>query len=316
MASVEGDRKRLALAVALSITLAIALLYSTFEVPRVLDVALRRYFPEVFWDVEAREEVLATLRPVGYAALTATIALMVLGFVVKKGLLSFAGSLALYIPTFGYFAFAMFFLTGLGALRALWLPLLELSPDVLRLGCVAYLPFAALGPLAAPVGVAFTFAGLFVFALSATTWLYGKFMGRELVDFWIYKYSRHPQYLGFIIWSYGLLIFVSYKHYVRGAFTTPPALIWLISIMVVIGAALLEETRMLERHGEKYEEYRKRTPFMVPMPKQLARALVALLRITRAYLKDSKGVAIAIALALHTAILMIISYALSLLLQL
>lgn len=310
----EGSRKGLALAVILSFLLTTALLYSTFEVPKALDEVLRHYFPEVFWDVEAREGVLATLRPVGYAALATTIALMVLGFAVKKGFLSLAGSLALYIPTFGYFASAMFFLTGLGALRALWLPMLELSPAVLKLGCVAYLPFAALGSFAAPVGVVLIFAGLLVFALGATTWLYGKFRGRELVDFWIYKYSRHPQYLGFIVWSYGMLIFVSYKHYVRGAFTTPPALIWLISTMVVIGAALLEEVRMSERHGERYEDYCEKTPFMVPMPKQLARALVAPLRAVRVYPKDAKSVAMA--LALYTAIVMLTSYALSLLLQL
>jgi len=61
-----------------------------------LDRALRRYFLDVFWDVEAREEVLATLRPVGYTAFAATIALIALGFAIKKNLLSFAGSLALY----------------------------------------------------------------------------------------------------------------------------------------------------------------------------------------------------------------------------
>jgi len=302
------------LAVTLSITIAIALFYSTFEAPRVLDEALQHCFPEVFWDVEARGEVLATLRPVGCAALATTIALMVLGFAVKKGFLSLAGSLALYIPTFGYFAFAMFFLTGLGALRALWLPMLELSPDVLKLGCVAYLPFVALGSLAAPAGMALTFAGLFVFALGATTWLYGKFRRRELVDFWIYKYSRHPQYLGFIVWSYGLLIFVSYRHYVKGAFATPPALIWLISTMVVIGVAVLEEVEMSKGYGERYEEYRRKAPFMMPMPKRLAQAVAAPLRMMGIRPEDPKSVAIA--LALCTAILMVVSYVLWLLLPL
>ena len=310
----EGNRKGLALAVILSFLLATALLYSTFEVPKALDEALRQCFPEVFWDVEAREEMLATLRPVGYAALATTVALIALGFAIEKGLLSFAGSLALYIPTFGYFASAMFFLTGLGALRALWLPVLEFSPHALKLGCVAYLPFAVLGPLATLMGTILIFVGLFIFALGTTTWLYGKFGGRELTDFWVYKYSRHPQYLGFIIWSYGVLIFVSYNHYVKGAFATPPALMWLISTMVVIGVAVLEEVEMSKRCGERYEEYRRKTPFMMPMPRRLAQAIAAPLRMMRIYPEDPKGVAIA--LALCTAILMAISHALSLLLPL
>jgi len=48
MASVEGDRKGLALAIILSTLLTIALFYSTFEVPMMLDRALRQYLPDVF----------------------------------------------------------------------------------------------------------------------------------------------------------------------------------------------------------------------------------------------------------------------------
>ncbi|MEM1703730.1 MAG: methyltransferase, partial [Zestosphaera sp.] len=146
----------------------------------------------------------------------------------------------------------MFFLTGLGVLRTLWLPLLELSPSTLKLGCVVYLPFSYV-PHAPLVGLVTAFIGLFVFLLGVTTWFYGRFKGYEIVDFWIYRYSRHPQYLGFILWSYGLLIFVSNKVYVRGAFTTPPALIWLISTILVIEIALTEELEMKKKYGEKYE---------------------------------------------------------------
>ncbi|MEM4977385.1 MAG: hypothetical protein QXT64_08685, partial [Desulfurococcaceae archaeon] len=93
------------------------------------------------------------------------------------------------IPTFGYFAHAMFFLTGLGVLRTLWLPLLELSPSTLKLGCVVYLPFSYV-PHAPLVGLVTAFIGLFVFLLGVTTWLYGRFEGYEIMDIWIYKYSR------------------------------------------------------------------------------------------------------------------------------
>jgi protein-S-isoprenylcysteine O-methyltransferase Ste14 len=51
--------------------------------------------------------------------------------------------------------------------------------------------------------------GLFIFFLRAAAWLYGRFKGVGLVTFWIYRYSRHPQYLGFLLWSYGLLMFTS-----------------------------------------------------------------------------------------------------------
>ncbi|MEM4977343.1 MAG: hypothetical protein QXT64_08475, partial [Desulfurococcaceae archaeon] len=81
------------------------------------------------------------------------------------------------------------FLTGLGVLRTLWLPLLELSPSTLKLGCVVYLPFSYV-PHAPLVRLVTAFIGLFVFLLGVTTWFYGRFKGYEIVDFWIYKYSR------------------------------------------------------------------------------------------------------------------------------
>ncbi|MEM1744612.1 MAG: DUF1295 domain-containing protein [Candidatus Nezhaarchaeales archaeon] len=297
--------KRFASAIVLSALLTITLFYLTFEVPNFLDKVLHQYFPEVSFDVEAIEKMLSTLRPIGYASLTVTITIIVLGFINKKSALTFLGSLALYLPTFGYFAFAMFFLTGLGALRALWLPILEFSPSILKLGCIVYIPISVI-PYAPLIGMVITFIGLLVFSLAATTWLYGRFRGYELIDFWIYKYSRHPQYLGFILWSYGLLIFVSYKTYVKGALATPPALIWLVSAMIVIGIALFEEIEMVKKHGERYEEYRKRTPFMIPLPRPLTKLIMLPMKIVGGYPKSMRDV-IGVVM-LYTAILVALSY--------
>ncbi|MEM3984335.1 MAG: DUF1295 domain-containing protein [Sulfolobales archaeon] len=287
----------------------VALFYTTLEAPVLLDRVLHQYFPEVFYDVEAIERVLSILRPVGYTTLAITIVLILLGFMIKKGILASLGSLVLYISTFGYFAYAMFFLTGIGVLRTLWLPLIELSASTLKLGCVVYLPFSYV-PHAPLVGLVITFIGLFVFLLGVTTWLYGRFKGYEIVDFWIYRYSRHPQYLGFILWSYGLLVFVSNKVYVRGAFTTPPALIWLVSTMLVVGAALIEELEMKKKYGEKYEEYCGKTPFMIPLPGILSRAVKEPLKLTGGYPRSTRG--IAFALILYTAVLITVSYVLML----
>ena len=46
------------------------------------------------------------------------------------------------------------------------------------------------------IALIITGLGLLVFSLGVTTWLYGGFKGYKIIDFWIYKYSRHPQYLG------------------------------------------------------------------------------------------------------------------------
>ena len=302
-----GYRKELALALFLSILFTIALLYAISEVTLILDKVLQQYFPEAYWDPEERSKILNFLRPIGYTAFVATIALIFLGFALKKGLISFAGSLAMYLPIFGYFAGAMFILTGLGALRALWLPILDYSPKLLKLGCIVYLPFTFVRVCATLISTILMFVGIFIFVLGSTTWLYGKFRGYTVIDFWIYRYSRHPQYLGFIIWSYGLLVEVSTRGYIKGAFTTPPAIIWLISTVIVIGVAMMEEIEMVKRYGEKYEEYRRKTPFLIPLPKPLAKAVTMPMRLLRRYPpKSLKSVTLTI--LLYTLIIIAVSW--------
>jgi len=315
---------RLVVALALSILFTITLFYLTFELPHILDKILHEYFPDVSWEAELREQILSTLRPYGYLALGITLVLVVLGFAAKRGYLAVLGSVAMYLPTFGYFAFAMFLLAGLGVLRTLWLPLLEISPTLLKLGCIAYFPFLLLELILEEhqlysvvqlVATAITCLGLLVFTLGTTTWLYGKFEKCEIVDFWIYKYSRHPQYLGYIFWSYGLLIYVGYKLYVRGAFTIPPTLIWLVTTMIIVGVALHEETEMRKKYGKKYEEYCRETPFMIPLPRSIANTITAplklLLKENPRNMKD-----IIITTVLYTVILIALSYMLILALKL
>ncbi|MEM3974715.1 MAG: hypothetical protein QW320_10140, partial [Ignisphaera sp.] len=89
--------KEFAFALVLSTVFTVALFYTTFEAPILLDKVLHQYFPEVFYDVEAIERVLSILRPVGYTTLAITIVLILLGFMIKKGILASLGSLVLYI---------------------------------------------------------------------------------------------------------------------------------------------------------------------------------------------------------------------------
>ncbi|NIN65135.1 MAG: hypothetical protein GTO63_10635, partial [Anaerolineae bacterium] len=48
---------------------------------------------------------------------------------------------AFFLPTFGYFAAYVFFLAGLGMLRALWLPFWG---PLLKLGDISLIPYAIL----------------------------------------------------------------------------------------------------------------------------------------------------------------------------
>lgn len=266
------------LAIILSILFTITLFYLTLEFPHILDRILRNYYPDLFWEFELRTRMLNNVRPIGYLALGITIILIMLGFMLRRSCLSIMGSLVIYIPIFGYFAFAMFFLAGIGILRVLWLPLIEYSPDILELGNIAltpyiilrtHLPWTITFKISLLTALIIIFIGLFIFSFGTTTWLYGKFKGYEIIDFWIYRYVRHPQYLGYIIWSYGLLIFIYLKPYVKGAFVTTPSYPWLISALIIIGVALYEEIKMKKIYRENYVDYIKRSSFMMPLPKRL-----------------------------------------------
>ncbi len=272
------------IAITLSMLFTVALSYATLDVPRVISWLLIRVFPDYTigqWDKAA--ETVESLRPFGYAAFVATLILMFAGFVAKRGKLSTLGSISLFLPTFGYFAFTMFFLAGIGVVRALWLPLMDLSPSLLSLGNIVYLPYLIISfPFAlvridvgVPLSFIFMGIGVFVFFSGVLTWLYGRLKGFELIDFWIYRYSRHPQYLGFFLWSYGLLLLVSFLGAPKGGYVPPPSLPWFISALTIIAAALHEENMMVKKYGEKYVRYRDNTPFMLPLPKKLSALITA-----------------------------------------
>ncbi|MEM2111236.1 MAG: hypothetical protein QXX08_05085 [Candidatus Bathyarchaeia archaeon] len=133
-------------------------------------------------------EAIESLRPFGYAAFLATLTLMFVGFAAKKWKLSTLGSISLFLPTFGYFAFTMFFLADIGIVRALWFPLID-SP-LLSFGSIIYMPHQIISSLFAFIGIdvrvplSFIFMeiGALIFFLGFLTWLYGRFKRFEIIE--------------------------------------------------------------------------------------------------------------------------------------
>jgi protein-S-isoprenylcysteine O-methyltransferase Ste14 len=265
----------------LAVVFTFALTFATLELPRIINMMLRPFFPDIYWEPESIEALMKYARPMGYACLFVVIILIVLGFITRRRRLSSLGSFAFFLPAFGYFAASMFFLTGIGILRVLWLPFWDSSPILLKLGDVAYLPYWVLrypfGLLSPPLAnMASRFlaylvvgVGLLIFCLGTFTWLYGRFEGKKVFDFWIYRYSRHPQYLGFILWSYGVMLLTTLAPFPFGGYQPEPSLPWLISTLLVMCVALTEEIAMIEQADDSYSTYRKSAPFMFPLPQFL-----------------------------------------------
>jgi len=273
----------------LAIVFTVALTFATLELPGILNSVLRGYFPDIYWDPESIEALMNYARPIGYVCLVVVIALVIVGFITERGRLSSLGSFAFFLPAFGYFAASMFFLTGIGILRVMWLPFWDLSPALLRLGDISYLPYWIVmyplrllgvggmqlwlaGNLLASLVIG---AGLLLFCVGTFTWFYGKSENKKVFDFWIYKYSRHPQYLGFILWSYGVMLLTTLAPVPFGGYQPEPSLPWLISMLLVICVALTEEITMIRQADESYLTYRRSAPFMLPLPRFLSRMFTA-----------------------------------------
>lgn len=71
----------------------------------------------------------------------------------------------------------------------------------------------------------------------------------------MYKRLRHPQYLGILLATAGLLL----------QWPTLPAIVmWPILVILYYRLAKREEREMVVKFGEAYIEYRRRTPMFIP----------------------------------------------------
>ena len=284
------------LALGFTIVFIVMMVFITFEAPKLLHTVLIEFFPDVGLNQqEPALEITAYLRPFGYFCFFLTILLIGLSYFNKSLKIAWFGTLAVYIPIFGHFALEMFYFAGIGILRILWLPLFDFSLELFKLGAIVLLPYNFLESLLHPFLIIFFESyeiplliqtliiglGLVIMFISTLNWFYGRIQEKSLGTFGLYRYSRHPQYLGFLIWSYGVLLLVPDFH-AEGGYVPLPTLQWLIFALLVIRNALTEEHLLLKIHPEEYQQFRKTVPFLIPFTSLISQIL---LRIPRVFLK-------------------------------
>lgn len=261
----------------------IGLTFATVELPYVIDRLLQGTLVTPAIDSHADEisrlktELFIAhfnLRLIGYVCFALIVILVVAGFATRKTSLATIGAVGFMLPVFAQFAGVMFFLAGLGLLNAVWLPILDISFELQRLGLIIRAPYDLLIWLFRQVGlnaywplVYFCLgAGLLFFFLGTLAWLSARARKMGVADFWVYRISRHPQYLGWIIWSYGVYLLLLRGLYPKRSWGIDASLPWLLSTLVIIGVAMMEELNMRRRHGQAYESYRRSAPFLFPLP--------------------------------------------------
>lgn len=298
----------------------VGLTFATTELPYVTDDLLQNIVATPDLDTHAddmtqfKTELFIGhyhLRVIGYACFALTVLLIIAGFATKRTGLATLGALTFMLPVFAQFAGVMFFLAGLGILNVLWLPVLDISFDTSSLGVIIRAPYDFMMWGLAKVGVrgywwivyAFIGGGLFIFFTGTWAWLAAKARKRNVADAWIYRFSRHPQYLGWILWSYGLYLLLMRQQYPRRSWGIDASLPWLVSTMVIIGVALLEEIRMRREYGEEYESYRRRAPFLLPLPRPVTWIFSLPFRVLFGHQRPQRKREVAIVMSLYTVLL-------------
>lgn len=101
-------------------------------------------------------------------------------------------------------------------------------------------------------------SGSAIFLTAFIMWLINLKRGGGLLTYGIYKIVRHPQYLGVILLTLGLSI----------RSLRPISLIaWVTLLFGYLILASLEEANLLKIYGGRYEEYSRRTAFLIPFLK-------------------------------------------------
>jgi protein-S-isoprenylcysteine O-methyltransferase Ste14 len=77
----------------------------------------------------------------------------------------------------------------------------------------------------------------------------------QLITSGIYRYVRHPQYLGFLLLTLGINILW---------ITLTTLLLWPVLILLYYRLAKEEEKRMEKKFGEKYQKYKNSVPMFIP----------------------------------------------------
>lgn len=287
------DIIKLFFATIFSILFTVSLFYATFILPIYLNTLLRRIFPDIFqWEVvpEHIGSLFNCALFIGAVALFLSIGLIILGFMYRWTKVSFIGAFTIYLPAFSGFAASMFLFAGIGVLRFIWYPLVQIMggfAGILSIGftvlfipiLVIIAPFMLLDLLGVTsmasmiayqiVAMLLAFIGFIILGISIATWFYYRLKGVKIIRKGIYKYIRHPQYLGFLIWSYSLILIYSFLIASPFAYYPPPGLPYLILLFTITGIALIEEEKLIEKYGDDYKEYRERASFIIPLPKKI-----------------------------------------------
>lgn len=109
--------------------------------------------------------------------------------------------------------------------------------------------------------------GLFSFVASTMTWFAARLSGRPVASSRLYRLSRHPQYLGWILGTWAMMILAGIQPIPMGGENPEASLPWVVATLVIVGVAWAEEAKMVSTRGADYLHYRDTTPSCSRFPR-------------------------------------------------
>ncbi|KXA89697.1 hypothetical protein AKJ61_02340 [candidate division MSBL1 archaeon SCGC-AAA259B11] len=112
-------------------------------------------------------------------------------------------------------------------------------------------------------------SGFIVFLAGLVSLIRGR---EKIVKTKFYSLVRHPQYLGFIIMSWGISIMCIQHVRVAGWSARwgwgyiPFPIGWLLMALAYVLLARWEEWYLTKKHSREYQKYRQKVPFVFPIP--------------------------------------------------
>jgi protein-S-isoprenylcysteine O-methyltransferase Ste14 len=150
---------------------------------------------------------------------------------------------------------------------------------IMSVPLIAYLAFFFQNPGIIFYDIEFLFESqgilliLFGFALYICSLIYQITHRKQLIQKGPYKYVRHPQYLAFIIMTFGMTlvafetspIFYFGSGYINGY--TLILYIWIGEVLAYLILAKIEDIALKAKYGEEFLDYANNVSFMVPFLK-------------------------------------------------
>ncbi|TFG16790.1 MAG: DUF1295 domain-containing protein [Promethearchaeota archaeon] len=106
------------------------------------------------------------------------------------------------------------------------------------------------------------FIGFGIFLSGLITMVRARRKGENVIQNGLYKFIRHPQNLGLILFSIPFILYI--PGFGDLGIRIVDILSWILFTMVIVVISDLEEVRMKQKFSQDYEDYIRKTGYFVP----------------------------------------------------